>query len=127
MNDPSKHRPVAVTVISRGVMSAAFIVHHSGLDKAAGTVSIVGAKATIPGRRVGDAILVRRDDGRLIAARLTHIHAKHDRYRASALTDELNGSCVAIAGGFDRLAHENVCVADPLQSRTPHESGGIGQ
>jgi hypothetical protein len=107
---------VAVTVISHGVVSAAILLRDPELDRSGKTVSVVGAKATIPGRRVGDSILVRLKNGRLLTATVTHIHAIHDRYRASVVNGSLDTEAETI-DQFGRIAPGVAVIADPLQAR----------
>lgn len=116
--EPSDHpgQSVAVTVISHGVVSAAILLRHPELDRSGKTVSVVGAKATIPGRRVGDSLLVRPKSGRLLTATVTHIHAIHNRYRASVVNSSLDTEAETI-DQFGRITPGVAIIADPLQAR----------
>lgn len=110
--------PVPVTVFSRGVVSAAVLVKYERLDRDAKTASVVGAKATIPGRRVGNALLVRLGSGRLVPATLTHIHARHDRYRAAIASSYLTDEVVVDTREFGSIVAGRVSVFDPLTGQT---------
>jgi hypothetical protein len=91
----SHTKPAAVQVCSKGLATAGLLLRDDVLDADGATVSLLGCKSGIVGRKVGEAVLVRLTNGETVPARITHIHAKHDRFRAEIDPNRLP-ACLAL-------------------------------
>jgi len=80
----------AVRIVSKGFVTGAFLLHDAVLDADGKTLSVVGCKSGIVGRKTGDSILVLTGRA-MIPAVITHIHAVHDRFRAALSAASLAG------------------------------------
>jgi hypothetical protein len=73
----------AVRVVSKNIKTAGVLLRDEVLDASGETVSVLGCKSGIPGRTVGEIVLVTLANNIVIPGTITHIHAVHDRFRAA--------------------------------------------
>jgi len=112
-------RSVVVRLHRTGETCSGFLLKHAKLDASGDTVTLTGPKSAFSDLHTGDSLYVMLANGVVLPAKVTHIHADHDRYRG-----ELSALSVSAAGIdlSDELALKSVpdglvAHVDPLRQR----------